>query len=173
MKPWMSSAEIDMIIGHLNNNHIMLEYGSGGSTLTFSKYVHKYYSIEHNEEWYNKVRVHCKENTKIFHIPKNRHTNGNINIANSWNKLENSSKYLDFTDYIKFPSRLSKNFDRILIDGRARPECAKFIFDYIKDDAIIFIHDYWMRKHYHVVEEKYKVIECIKKGQSLAVLQKK
>lgn len=34
---------------------IVFEYGSGGSTLFFQKYVKKIISIEHNRIWYKKM----------------------------------------------------------------------------------------------------------------------
>ena len=41
----MSPEEIDLIKSNLDPSHIMLEWGSGGSTTEFPKYVKKYYSI--------------------------------------------------------------------------------------------------------------------------------
>ena len=37
--------EIDLIQSYLNDKKIMLEYGCGGSTTIFPKYVKEYYSI--------------------------------------------------------------------------------------------------------------------------------
>jgi len=55
MKAWMDSREKELITKHFSPNKIMLEWGSGGSTIEFSPHVKKYYSIEHNKEWYEKV----------------------------------------------------------------------------------------------------------------------
>ena len=52
----MSGIQISAIYGYLNKTDTVLEYGSGGSTTHFSKYVKHYYSIEHNKEWYEKVK---------------------------------------------------------------------------------------------------------------------
>jgi len=173
MKVWMSPHEIKKIRKYLTRNTVMLEYGSGGSTLFFSKYVKEYYSIEHNKDWYSKVKKKtANRNIKTFlsinkAVPKPRV------IAKCWNDLEKSSRYNSFKEYIKYPKKIGKKFDAVLIDGRARPECAKFIYDYLNKGAYVFIHDYWNRPHYHVVEEKYQVIDHIKQGQSLVVLRKK
>jgi len=51
----MSDLQIKGIMKYLNPNDIMLEYGSGGSTLFFSKHVKEYYSLEHEPEWYKKT----------------------------------------------------------------------------------------------------------------------
>ena len=65
MKVWMSQKEIKMIEKYLTPETIMLEYGSGGSTIHFSKFVKEYYSLEHNKEWYNKVKIKISNNDKI------------------------------------------------------------------------------------------------------------
>ena len=55
INPWMSRDEIGMIEGYLKPSFKMLEYGSGGSTLYFSRLVKEYYSVEHDVEWYEKI----------------------------------------------------------------------------------------------------------------------
>ena len=173
MTPWMSQQEINTIIKHLNSDDIMLEYGCGGSTVFFCDYVKEYYSIEHNRSWYQKMLKQKKKNTTLFYVDRNEITSESERIhANSWEQLYSSSRYKDFRDYIHFPKSIGKIFDAVLIDGRARPECSRFIFDHIKDGGIVFMHDYWTRKRYHVAEERYKLIDAVKTGQSLAVLKK-
>ena len=181
MNVWMSQREIKMIEKYLKPEDIMLEYGSGGSTLHFSKFVKEYYSVEHNREWFEKVkkkisaladptilRLHAKVTTVLCESdPSDQKV-----VAESWGDLENSCRYSQFEEYIKSPAKFEKKFDAVLVDGRARPECAKFIYDFIEEGAYVFLHDYWGRKKYHVVEEKYRVIDHVKEGQSLVVLQK-
>ena len=174
MNTWMSEKEIQTITQYLNFDNIMLEYGSGGSTLYFSKLVKEYYSIEHNLEWYNKIvnTIDALPNTKIFHIERDLHTSGNSRIiASSLDTLEQSSRFQDFYKYIHFPAQLNTKFDAVLIDGRARPECGKFIKSYLTPNAYIFVHDYWPRKHYHVLADLYELVDSVKSGQSLAVFR--
>lgn len=172
MKPWMSQTEIDKILKYLKPNHKMLEWGCGGSTLFFPDYVEKYYSIEHNENWYNEIKDQVKENVTIVNIQRESDT-GNLKSSN-YEGLDKTSRYKDFNKYIKYPAKFETIFDAVLIDGRARPECGKFITNYISNDSIIFVHDYFDKKHrahYHVLEEQYKVIDYVKTGQTLAVLK--
>ena len=57
---WMDIKEKQLILDCLNPDTIMLEWGSGGSTIEFSSVVKKYYSIEHNAEWYDNInKAHC------------------------------------------------------------------------------------------------------------------
>ena len=84
-------------------------------------------------------------------------------MAESWDSLEESTRYGTFKDYIEYPAKLGIKFDACLIDGRARPECAKFIYDFLNEGAIVFIHDYAIekRRYYKVVEERYEVVEKV------------
>eukprot|EP00042_Codosiga_hollandica_P048174 m.534795 g.534795 ORF g.534795 m.534795 type:complete len:124 (-) comp57608_c0_seq31:552-923(-) len=45
---WMDSREREMVEKHLSPHMTMLEYGSGASTLHFSRRVKAYYSVEHD-----------------------------------------------------------------------------------------------------------------------------
>ena len=47
----MSPQEISLIESFLEPRDVMLEWGSGYSTLWYSKFVRDYYSIEHDQKW--------------------------------------------------------------------------------------------------------------------------
>jgi hypothetical protein len=178
MKPWMSQAEIRMIERYLAPNYTALEYGSGGSTVHFSKLVREYYSIEHNRDWYERTKKHLSTTTDrkvkkyILSEVKEYPPGSNNQIPVLWPDLEKTERFKLFDQYIKEPGNFGVKFDACLIDGRARPECAKYIYDHMAEGSYIFIHDYWPRGYYHVVEEKYRVVDFVKEGQSLVVLQK-
>jgi len=173
-QPWMSKIEIDMIKKYLDKSYVMLEYGCGGSTLFFSHHVKEYYSVEHNQQWYNKIAPLVPKNVHITHIAQNHDTpNQKRILASDWKSLDTSSRSIDFKDYIEYPKSLCVKFDTVLIDGRARPECAKFIVPHLKENATVFIHDYCERIPYHVVETHYQVVDSIRSGQTLAVLKLK
>jgi hypothetical protein len=103
---------------------------------------------------------------------------------NNWDSLCTGKYFKLFENYVTYPSRLNQKFyDFVLIDGRARPECAKFIYDYLHDDSLIFIHDFYKesyddgkhlriggREHYHMVLEKYDIIDST---ETLVVLRKR
>ena len=113
---------------------VVLEYGSGGSTLHFSRLVAQYYSIEHNTEWCGDVEMkikHLNLNVSYHCVPTN---NGFEACPGGNNCL---SHYKDFTNYIEEPSKWGVKFDVVLIDGRARAQCAVFIRDYLKDEQSV------------------------------------
>ncbi len=64
-KPWMSEEEKNLILSFINKNDIMLEYGCGGSTLFFPKYVDRYYSIESDQLWADSVKKKIPKNAPL------------------------------------------------------------------------------------------------------------
>lgn len=163
MKPWMHNKEIKMIESYLDKSDTMLEWGSGGSTLHFPKLVNRYFSIEHNKEWYDKLKEQVPDNVTYIYTKQNK-------------KRTRPTKYEEFKDYIEKAGSLSTKFNKVLVDGRARPECAIFILPYLKKDAVLFIHDYFMegRNHYKKVEKHFKIINSVKSTeQTLAVFKPK
>lgn len=154
METWMHPTEKKLITDCLTSDMTMLEWGSGGSTLEFSSLVNKYYSIEHNLEWYNMVSNKLKEyplNDVTYKFVKQNHDNPD----------DRQSEYYMFKDYIDIVDTFNIKFDVVLIDGRARRLCAKKIIPYLKPDSVVFIHDYVLRTVYHCVEDYYELVNSI------------
>ena len=57
------------------------------------------------------------------------------------------------------------HFDIVFIDGRARTDCAYKVLNYIDEDSIVFIHDFWPRPEYHKVFDYYTEVVSIKDTQ--------
>lgn len=172
MKPWMPDSQIDLIKRYLKSQHIMLEYGCGGSTLFFSKYVKTYVCIEHDKKWIQKIQKKIEETKPI---PSNIElhycdTNNPIKLP-VWR-----GSYEDFENYINYIEKLKyKNYDVVLIDGRARKHCAKKILPYTNSESIIFFHDFFERPRYHDILQYYQIIDedkPEKNKQTLAILKK-
>ena len=195
--------EIDLIQSYLSDKKIMLEYGCGGSTTIFPRYVKKYYSIEHNLDWFWNVQQEIYndklDNVEIHlcDIPKGVPTKR----EEFWERYDDnilySSEHLDtnipsfedcvypkdkyvWNEYIDYVDKLNvKLFDVILIDGRARTDCAYKVLNYIDKGSIVFIHDFWPRSEYHKVFEWYDEVVSIKDtqqgdgGQTIVGLKKK
>jgi len=161
MKPWMSSQEVKLVESFLNKNHTMLEWGSGGSTISFSPLVSSYYSIEHVEEWYNNVDTQIQEDgLKV-----------NNNLIKPDSPRTIPTKYEEFKTYIEYPKTFDVKFDRVLIDGRARVQCAEFIVPYLNQGAMVMVHDFWRRPQYHSLLNLYREVASIVYGQSVVILQ--
>ena len=195
--------EIDLIQSYLSDKKIMLEYGCGGSTTIFPRYVKKYYSIEHNLDWFwnvqqeiyndklDNLEIHLCDIPKC--VPTKREEfweryDDNIlyasehldtNIPSFEDCVYPKDKYV-WNEYIDYVDKLNvKLFDVILIDGRARTDCAYKVLNYIDKGSIVFIHDFWPRSEYHKVFEWYDEVVSIKDtqqgdgGQTIVGLKKK
>lgn len=173
-QPWMSGKEIALIKSFLNKEDIMLEYGCGGSTMFFPQYVKEYHSIESDESWANSVKKNMPKNVTMHCVPVIRPDDPNQKHAVKWDQLYTTKMYHAYKNYIETGSKIGKTFSKILIDGRARPQCARYMYDFIDQDCIIFLHDWHpCRTHYRSVLEKYKIIKEINSGQCLVALSKK
>lgn len=168
LEPWMRKNEINLIKSYLGKDKVVLEWGSGGSTIEFSKHVKKYYSIEHDFDWYQKVFKNIGENVKLYYVPPNF-------IEPNWVPARELEKYEDSRSYIEFISNIGsfgKKFDIVLVDGRARAYCAIAALPYLLDDAIVFMHDfeevcYWkVLKYYEVAALADKIVALKKKKET-------
>lgn len=161
--PLMWPHEYKFIEKFLNKNDVLLEWGSGNSTLYWSGLVKKIISIEHDKNWINHIEIaktaYGIKNIKIHHVAA--HTSDPI-----------PCRYEQFKDYVEYPKKNKLNFTKVLIDGRARKYCAKSIYDIIDDNVIVFIHDF-NRPDYQKTLKYYDIIEVLEEGQGIVALKKK
>lgn len=152
-----NQQEVDLLLNSLKPTDSVLEWGSGGSTLEIAKNVGRLDSIEHDIRWYNNVKRQLYDNTNtcLHFVARNKEE-----------KPGDDGTLEDYYDYVNYPKKLNdRKFDVIFIDGRARVECAKVALQLLKDDGIIFIHDYrhpqeqYRRYEYEVVEQFLEPIE--------------
>lgn len=162
MNIWMSPQEIQCIEKHIQGKDTMLEWGAGGSTVHFSKFVKEYYSIEHDKEWFYNVKQNVPTNVTMYHVPWDEPRT----IPTQRQQFET---YINHIDNIGVPK-----YDCILVDGRARGWCTEKALEYVDENSVVFIHDYFNRPQYHIVETWYEVIDEVRNTpQTLVVLKKK
>lgn len=169
---WMSVQEQQLIESYLNENDTMMEYGSGFSTLWFSQFVKSYYSIEHSREWYQSIK------SVLSRLQNVEYTLASVDAGyKGWAGGFAEGTYEQFEHYVKAVDRFNPpngKFDRVLIDGRARAECAKYILKYLHSGSYIFIHDYHGRSAYHeALEAYYQKTAGVFEGQSVIVARPK
>jgi hypothetical protein len=163
--PMMSKSELFLFEKYLSKDHVICEYGSGGSTKWIANKVNFIHSIEHNAEWFNKTSENTKnlKNVKIWHVPP---------VA--WWNSKTEGTFEEFENYINFPLNIKTDFNLFFVDGRARVACCNFIFNNFPNATIIF-HDYVNRAYdkehnYSLVLNQYKMIEC---QDTLAIFKSK
>jgi hypothetical protein len=140
-------------MSHITNDSKILEYGSGISTNEIAKKCKTILSIEHQEEWYNKLKNQLLPNCEIIlKKPDLPYTEGFY-----------CGTYDEFKSYIEAP--LNKGpFDIILIDGRARVSCASIAKLISHENTIIFIHDF----HREEYKEALNYLELVEQVETMA-----
>ena len=118
--PMMSSDEIEIISALLAKKQPkrILEWGSGNSTVFFSKLVptaEVWTALEHKRDYVELLSDRLPENAEII--------------------LKQ-----DMSEYINYP-RTQAKYDFILVDGEHRDACLEVAFDVAKKNAIILLHD--------------------------------
>lgn len=159
MSPWMSNQERSLIEDNLNKDHIMLEWGSGGSTISFAPLVKKIYSIEHDPAWFRKVDSLKANNVDYFLVESNR------------GRSADDTPKEDFIDYINKVDDLNVDrFDVVFIDGRARKYCAEKVLKYIDENSLVFIHDFERPRYRNYVKD---FLDIAEERQRMALLKKR
>jgi len=151
IKPYMRPLEAEIIASIIQNLKPMkvLEWGSGYSTLYFSKLIPEdaiWISIEHNVDWANKVESFINnQQVKLICVKPNKIP---------WGGPGRDGTYQDFKDYIDAGRKFAP-YDFILVDGRARADCLTFAYDILNEKGVIVLHDA-QRDYYHNSLKKYE-----------------
>ena len=159
----MHENETKFFIDNLYENQIVLEWGSGESTIKIGKIVKKIYSIEHIKRWYDEIKSRMPSNAEIFLV--------SVNMKD----LKADGDLTEFKEYVEKPLEFNEKFDLILIDGRARYECGKIAYKLADENTKIFVHDFAIppiptRESYIGLLEYFDIIEHVK---TLVLLKKK
>ena len=143
-RPYMGDFDLKNFLYFMKSGNIYFEFGSGGSTNIASFYKVKTYSVESDVKWHEKLKnngIAANYITIDLHVTSLGYPGNDTNV-NDWKKYIQAYK----KEY---------NADIILIDGRFRVACALDIFSKIRNDTLIFIHDYKNRRQYYILERYY------------------
>ncbi len=151
-KPMMNDDDIRCISKELlsRNKVDVLEWGTGNSTLYFTELLKgtdikfRWDSIEHNPKWYKHVQDNNKNVELKIHL---------FQHENPLNKATVNDAPMD--DYVNVPRMLWRKYDVIIVDGMKRIRCLKMARQFMKEDAVLFLHDA-ERTCYHSTLKEYK-----------------
>lgn len=113
--PWYTYPAIEFIEGILQPYFKVFEYGSGNSTIWYSKRVETIVTVENNKTWYDKLS---------FEISKNK----NVELIYKGNLLEYPYSIQEYPN---------NHFDIIVIDGRSRNLCTFICWKHLNPNGII------------------------------------
>ncbi len=124
--PWLAYDAVKFLKQYLTSSDVILETGSGKSTIWFSRHAGFVYSIEHHKEWFNIVSglIHKENCNNIEYYIESRDFDTSINDFPYTHRMNS------FNDY---------SFDMILIDGKLRDLCALIALKKVKSTGIIVI----------------------------------
>ncbi len=155
--PWTSQASIKAFEKILDKNMVGFEYGSGLSTMFFSKYLKQLTSVEHNEDWYKIVKTKLKDkqvsNVDYHFIPAQKEmTNVEYSFYKDFNLTDKDFTIRkEYHNYFSFVSTFpNEYFDFIIVDGRARVECCLNAIPKLKASGL-FVLDNSDRERYKPV----------------------
>ena len=159
--PWTSQAATAIFKALLTKDMVGLEYGSGNSTLFFASRIKHLTSVEHDAKWYALVSKQLVDlgytNVDYKLIPPALDAPLTYSLAQEYGLPENEFAIrTEYTKYFSFARTFPNNhFDMIMIDGRARIECALNAIPKLKPGGI-FVLDNSDRKRYSTI---FKVLE--------------
>ena len=146
--PWLVHGAVVRLRERLAPHMRGFEYGSGRSTLFFSRRVKSLVSLEHHAKWRRRVRS-LLESQGVANVdyrfippapPGADVTDGELKRPGIWNRLKHRPRKPEFTAYfdciLEFPEG---HFDFVCIDGRARVECALNAFSKIKPGGFLVL----------------------------------
>lgn len=111
--PWFTYPSIEFIKQFDLSNINVFEWGSGSSSVFFSKRVKSIISVEHDKQWFDLIISGLRENQKL--------------------RFEHLSQY---SDSIK---KEKSKFDIIIIDGVRRFDCAKEAVNFLAENGCIIL----------------------------------
>lgn len=116
--PWVTYPFLEFFEERLNNEFIMFEYGSGNSTLYYSKRVKQLVTVEHDSTWFNQVKKRLPENVNIMY------------------------KALEYGgEYAEAASSTNQKFQIIIVDGRDRVNCCRNAIGALTEDGVVVLDD--------------------------------
>ena len=115
--PWLTYSLLDFLTERIHKNMTFFEYGSGNSTIYFSKLVKKIDAVEDNKEWLKKVAAEVPENVNLIY------------------------QSLEDTAYENTILHQEDDYDLVIVDGRKRVKCLKAAVEKIKNDGVLLLDD--------------------------------
>ena len=123
--PWLTQDAIKILQSFLTKDDVMLELGSGRSTVWFAENCKHITSIENNKEWYEKIKKTLEEKNLT-------------NVDYHYKGINDEKPYE--SDYVKSIDTFGpESLDVVLVDGWYRAECAIMSIPKIKKAGILII----------------------------------
>ena len=150
-KPHMADDELALFESLLRQASHVLEYGCGGSTaLAACCRDLRLFGVESDPVWLRKLEAHpaLRSASATGRVSLNY---VNIGPTRKWGKPLNENCRDNWPLYSSLPWSTQSDYDLIFVDGRFRVACILHAILKARRDALVVVHDFWNRSHYHVV----------------------
>ena len=157
----LPGAEAELLRRSYGDARVILEYGSGGSTVVAAQQPGKLvFSVESDRNWAMSLQHKMDQadlpSPAILHFV-------DIGQTGRWGRPKNDQGW---RNYHRYPTGIwSEPFfrqpDLVMIDGRLRPACFVTACLRTRQPITILFDDYAVRPMYHVVEELVKPVETV------------
>jgi hypothetical protein len=136
--PMMTFDAIGWLRAYLRPEMHVFEYGSGGSTVFFTRRVERLVSVEHDPEWYMRIRdrigkIASERFTYVLQPPEQGSEAG---IGST----DDRYRGMNFASYVRtidgFPDAA---FDLVSVDGRARSACLTQAVRKVKSGGFVLL----------------------------------
>lgn len=152
-EPTLPEAETEALCAAYANARVILEYGSGGSTMIAAQMTGKrIFSVESDPLWALRLQnridsLNLPSPVSIYHA--------DIGVTGNWGRPVNASNWMQFYTYpvAIWDEPFFRSPDVILIDGRFRAACMLISLLRMTHPATILFDDYADRRPYHIVED--------------------
>lgn len=148
IKPFWQADEIDFVRDLLKVRHIdiLLEYGSGNSTIWFGQFANRVISVEGRAEWYQEVKKMMMaakvKNIELFIVPPEPTHDEADYLQRNRGYTVDYGYPKDFTTYIHFIDRFKEgSLDVLFVDGYVRSEIIKRGINKVREGGHILLHD--------------------------------
>lgn len=175
--PWYTFPAISFIKDILSKDTKVFEYGSGFSTHFYNSFVGETVSIEHDSEWYNKIKEKLPK-SKLYLIKQNsgvhpeavsqvnqflEHFN-QVRSDNYDHDLRHGLINNEFAGYASSIFGYPKGyFDVVVLDGMARSLCGVLAVERLNDNGIIILDNsdrwYYNNLQSYLIDKGYKRID--------------
>jgi len=148
--PWITYPAIALLERRVKPNMNVFEFGSGFSTLWWSKRAQSVTAVEHHVGWYERIKGQVPDNATLHHV-----------------ELQEDGEYCRAA-----AQSPEKPFHVIVIDGRDRVNCAKNAISALRPGGVI-VWDNSDRKRYrpgtrHLVQNGFKRLPLVGFGPRLS-----
>lgn len=129
--PWWPAAAVSRVRAHLSETSVVFEYGGGGSTWWLHGLGATVTTVEHDRNWYERLRVEVPGAvTLLLREPGRGGSVGSAVEAGSFDAYV--AAIADYPD---------DSFDLVIVDGRARVACGLAAMAKVRVGGLLLLDD--------------------------------